>query len=602
MVRTLAHARIAAIVAAAGLGIAIMWGAGVSRAEPQRGDRLAAEEAVQEALQREMYGLASERERLLQAAAVHSPQFAPAQWHLGKVMDSRHRWISADDFIGQWVASRKNKLYELARDKAADTVEGQLSLAEYCRREKLPGQMRAALSRVLDHDPNHAAAREALGFVRMGPLWLSREEVEAEEAIARAQEASVAKWSDDLSEIAREFTSDSPKRRTMAAEKLLKITDPSAIAAMERIISPVSDEAARAVLAVLANMPDLEASLSLARHAVMYPSLPIREAASLALAKRDLHSYAPALVNLMVTPVESRAAVGPLPGGRIGFRQVFVRESIDRQDVLLMDTEYERVSNGGSEEDARRRAAGDIAGSARRRLERSERESEATVRLNERIAWVLNWATQQSLPASPESWWQWWNDQNERLPGSQKTMAVSQVYRQVQITDPVPITGIGSGIQSGGGGGECLVAGTLIWTASGPKAVDKVQRGDLVLAQDPDSGELAFKPVLQTTTRPRGKIVKFTAGQETFECSGGHVFWVAGDGWKKASELQSGMLLHTACGPVPIVSVETGSEAETFNLVVADFATYFVGQQKVLSHDFTLRRATTALVPGLKPQ
>ena len=56
------------------------------------------------------------------------------------------------------------------------------------------------------------------------------------------------------------------------------------------------------------------------------------------------------------------------------------------------------------------------------------------------------------------------------------------------------------------------MAGTLVWTASGPVAVEKVQRGDLVLSQDVDTGELSFKPVLRTTTRPRGKIVKFTTG------------------------------------------------------------------------------------------
>jgi hypothetical protein len=351
---------------------------------------------------------------------------------------------------------------------------------------------------------------------------------------------------------------------------------------------------------VLKEMPEPEASLSLARHAVLYPSLPVREEASLALARRDLHSFAPALIDMMVKPIESRAALAPLAGGRIGFRQVFVRETADREEVLVLDSEYERVARGGSREDARRRAAGDILTTAVRGLSERERRNETALRLNERIAWILNRATQQSLPASPETWWQWWNDQNERVPADQKTVAVSQVYRLVQIVDPVPqFTG---GIQSGGGGGECLVAGTLVWTASGPTAVERVQRGDLVLAQDVESGELTFKPVLQTTTRPRGKTVKFTAGHETFECSGGHHFWIAGDGWKKASQLEPGMLVHGAEGPLPILTVESGAEAETFNLVVADFSTYFVGQQKILSHDFTPRRPTSAVVPGLKPE
>lgn len=599
MVRTLAPARALALFVAAGLGVVLVWGA-VSRAETQHADRAAAEEAVQEALQREIYGLASQRESLLHAAIDRSPQYAPALWHLGHVKDARNRWITSGDFIERWTASRATKRYLAEREKAADTVEGQLALAEYCRREGLTEQMRSHLTRVLEHNPNHEAARAALGFRRMGPLWLSRAEIEAEEAITRAQEESVRKWRSTMEELAAALNSDSPRRRSSAAQRLRELRDPSAIAAMERIVSPTSDDAARAVIAALAAMSEPEASLSLARHAVYYPSLVVREEASSALGRRDLHSFVPGLLEMMVTPVTSRVAAVALPGGRIGYRHAFVRETADRQDVLVLDTEYVRVAQGGSRADATRRAVFNVVSTARQRELGVEQQNQTTIRLNERLAWVLNRATQQDLPASPETWWKWWNDQNEILPASQKTQAVSQVFRRVQIADPVPITG--GGIQTGGGGGECLAAGTLVWTASGPVAVEKVQRGDLVLSQDVESGELSFKPVLRTTTRPRGKTVKFTAGLETFECSGGHVFWVSGEGWMKASQLESGMLLHTASGPATIVSVDRGSDAETFNLVVADFSTYFVGQQKILSHDFTLRRATSAVVPGLKPE
>ncbi|HZL90336.1 MAG TPA: polymorphic toxin-type HINT domain-containing protein [Pirellulaceae bacterium] len=602
MVRTLARAKVA-IGFAPVFAIVVFISASAVWAETKRESRLAAAADVKEALQREIYGLTAERESLLLAAAKRAPTYAPARWHLGHVQDARKRWMSADDFIEQCIGSRNIKLYEAARQKAADTIEGQLTLAEYCRREGLDDQMRAALTRVLEIDPNHEGARAALGFVRMGPLWLSRAEMEAEEALARAEEESVSRWRSDMEEFAKAFASESTSRRAAAKGRLLSLHDSSAIAAMERIVSPVSDEAALAVIGTLSESRDLEASLSLARHAVLYPSLPVREAAADALARRDLHSYVPSLVNMMTTPIESRVASTPLPGGTIGFRQVFRRDTFDRQDVLVLDTEYERFAQpGGSRAGARGLAAADARNTAGRRVLGAERQNDLTLRLNERIAWVLNRATQQELPPSAETWWQWWNDQNERLADNQKTQAVSQVYRRVQIIDPVPVMSIGSGIQTGGGGGECLVAGTLVWTASGPTAVERVNRGDLVLSQDVETGELSFKPVLRTTTRPVGKIVKFTAGPETFECSGGHVFWVAGEGWRKASQLESGMLLHTASGPAPIVSVETGSDAATYNLIVADFATYFVGQQKILSHDFTLRRATSAVVPGLKPE
>jgi hypothetical protein len=104
-------------------------------------------------------------------------------------------------------------------------------------------------------------------------------------------------------------------------------------------------------------------------------------------------------------------------------------------------------------------------------------------------------------------------------------------------------------------------------------------------------GDLAF-----------GKLLKVEAGSDTFQTSGGHLFWVAGEGWKKSRELTSGQVLHTARGPLHVRSVEQGSEAQTYNLVVADFSSYFVGQTLVLSHDNTVRTPTRTLVPGLKVQ
>ena len=132
---------------------------------------------------------------------------------------------------------------------------------------------------------------------------------------------------------------------------------------------------------------------------------------------------------------------------------------------------------------------------------------------------------------------------------------------------------------------DCLAAGTLIWTARGALPVEQIQVGDLTLSQDPVTGELAYKPVVRTTLRPACELVQIYAGNQMFECSGGHPFWVSGKGWVKARDLQSGSQLHTVNGTLQISSVETGSTQETFNLVVDGFHTYFVGSDKVLSHD-----------------
>jgi hypothetical protein len=146
---------------------------------------------------------------------------------------------------------------------------------------------------------------------------------------------------------------------------------------------------------------------------------------------------------------------------------------------------------------------------------------------------------------------------------------------------------------------SCLLAGTPISTDQGLVAVERLKPGDLVLARDIETGELAYKPVIHTTLRPKKQLLRITAGKDVFEATGGHLFWVSGQGWVRARELKPGLVLHAAGNPVTVLKVEEGAVAETHNLVVADFATYFVGQGQFLSHDNTVRRPTRMIVPGL---
>ncbi len=57
---------------------------------------------------------------------------------------------------------------------------------------------------------------------------------------------------------------------------------------------------------------------------------------------------------------------------------------------------------------------------------------------------------------------------------------------------------------------ECFAAGTIVWTATGSKPIEKIRIGDLILSQDVETGEVALKPVLTTTTRPAEQLVRIT--------------------------------------------------------------------------------------------
>ena len=46
--------------------------------------------------------------------------------------------------------------------------------------------------------------------------------------------------------------------------------------------------------------------------------------------------------------------------------------------------------------------------------------------------------------------------------------------------------------------GSCFVAGTLVATATGYVAIEKIKAGDLVWAWDEETGDVALKPVVET--------------------------------------------------------------------------------------------------------
>ena len=124
--------------------------------------------------------------------------------------------------------------------------------------------------------------------------------------------------------------------------------------------------------------------------------------------------------------------------------------------------------------------------------------------------------------------------------------------------------------------------------------------GDLVLAQNVETGELAYKPVLRTTVREPVELLILKAGEDRIQCTGGHNFWVPGSGWTHARKLKCLTRVHGVAGAVAVDSVRPGPTEKTYNLVVSDWNTYFVGRGKLLVHDVTLPGPTTTDLPGVK--
>lgn len=592
-------------VAAGLIGPAFLAGAERIEARAEAKDSAErATEAVREALQREVYGLTEDRQQLLTAASLAAPDNPAVRWQLGYVRSSTGEWIKAEATRSQKQLALL-KSYEQRRIRAGDQVEGQLELADWCNKQGLRERERVHLLRVCELAPNHAAARQRLGFVRQGNDWISKQEIVQQQQRAAAANLALAYWTPRLEKIAAAIASGDAEKRQAAVAELRGIRDPAALPAMRLVVGTRGEEAELLVVEIITTINDPAATEALARHAAFSPSLKVRKAAAEQLKSRPRAEFVPQVVSSMFTPVVSRISELALPNGRIGYRQEFLREGAENHQLLVLDTQYRRIAAPNA----------NVAGSVRTAILDAQRTSAAlnqaaaaqneyTAALNDRLAWVLNQATGANLPAVPDEWWSWWLNENEIYLVNSKSVSSIRQSRTVVIVERDP-TATGPEDRSTPINGpqlrghECLAAGTPVWTDRGEVAIEKILAGDLVLACEVNSGELVYKPVLKTTIRPSEQLVKLRVGKETIETSGGHPFWVSGQGWLKSRNLQAGMVLHTLNGPVHVLEVGVSPAEPTYNLIVADFNTYFVGKQKLLSHDNTILRPTSAIVPGL---
>ena len=590
-----------------------------TRAEKQQNaDRL-----VREALSREVYGMERERQELLNRALKLVPGHPAAHWHTGHVFAGRE-WVKVGDSHETPGQQRRRELYEFQRAKTPDTAEDQLAMADWCANHKQSLREIAHLNRVIQLAPDHATARARLGFQRVGGTWVQSQDIWQGMRDARKVTTSVNKWRPAFESIRKGLREDHPRKQAAAEERLAEILTPENIPALEAVLATDSETCALVAVKTLKDMLGHEAATALTRQAVFSPWSTVRHAAALGLAKHPRDHYVPMMLAELSSPIESRIQTA-LVGGRILYRHSFEREGQDTKQVNVLDTSFERRPSlvltdnptgfvnpvagtqalTAARADTVARAIWDLQVMAGNREWARLRQNVLIHGMNERICLALSVATDEDLPPSPQVWWNWWNEQNEITFADEKPSEVAY-NRDVRVyEDIIQVTGSGGTDGSTGGSRapcECFVAGTPVWTVSGLVDIDKIKVGDLVLSQNPDTGELAYKPVLRVTIRPPEQLIKVRLAsprRTVLEGSGGHPLWVSGEGWVLLRKLRSGMVLHGVDGSVMVSDVDEGSNQQTYNLIVLDFQTYVVGEEKILCHDNTPRGPTNAVVPGL---
>jgi hypothetical protein len=549
----------------------------------------AADGLVQRALLGEAEGRSpGERSRLLVDALQEDPSHSPARWHSGQVRLDQ-RWLKFDEVPALVDADRALMRYHGRRANTPDSIEGHWELANWCAKQGLSDRERAHLNRLLQLSPDHVAARDRLGFVRVDGEWIARSEIARAENESRRAAGDLARWSGTVERIVNDLRADSPRKRKQAQARWDALTDPAAIGAMELALGNGDQASAALLIAKLASIDGHAASLALARQALFHPLGRARAEAAEQLSGRPLEGFVPQLLAGLHTPVQASTEIYREPSGRLVHLQVLAREGRDRREVRVTRTDFAGSRSQGGTRRAAEAAQRDDAELAPEVL----RQNEQTAEMNRRVSAALVAATGEGASYTPEQWWAWWNKKNEVFVAGEKPVVTQYEQREQNVS---------LAAQSSSEGGEsldCLAAGTTVWTDRGAVAIEAVQVGDLVLSQDPESGELAYKPVLRTTVRPASRLVKVTVNGQSLAASGGHPFWVSGRGWLKARELEPGMRLHGVAETVLIEAVEPGNHEQTYNLVVADFHTYFAGADRALSHDNTIRQPTDRVVPGL---
>ncbi len=138
----------------------------------------------------------------------------------------------------------------------------------------------------------------------------------------------------------------------------------------------------------------------------------------------------------------------------------------------------------------------------------------------------------------------------------------------------------------------CFVAGTPVLTEFGPMPIEKVEVGTKVQSRDEKTGRVELKPVtalIHNNGRPLYALVMLQdSGKMTrIEVSDNHPFWVVGKGWIESSQLQRGMHLQGFDNkPVTVANLQAlGRSAKTYNFTVADYHTFYAGENPVLVHN-----------------
>ena len=137
---------------------------------------------------------------------------------------------------------------------------------------------------------------------------------------------------------------------------------------------------------------------------------------------------------------------------------------------------------------------------------------------------------------------------------------------------------------------SCFAAGTAVRTIDGPRPIESLKAGDMVLTQNATSGQIGFSPVINPIHNPPNDTlrIRLAGSDDPVVATGIHRFWKVGQGWAMARDLKPGDTLRAIGGALKVASIEPDRKQPVFNLRVAEGESFFVGDPGLLAHDNSL--------------
>jgi hypothetical protein len=350
-----------------------------------------------------------------------------------------------------------------------------------------------------------------------------------------------------------------------------------------------------------------DATLNLLKYALFSQSEEVRKLAAESLKSRPTTDYVPLLMGAMTAPIEVEFDVVTAPDGMVRMISTLHQSGPEADAAHTQSTNFEVVGAFGRDRlkvdpstvlSNHVSRARELAAETQSQVDSLNAEA---AQRNARIQETLKTAVGMDRGSDPDSYWTAWKQDNELHYDAEPTYESYDEETYIYVYDQAPRYATSSGTVTATSTPttcSCFAPGTPVWTQAGPRPIEQIVVGDLVLAQNSTTGELAYRPVLQTTIGPPIPVLRISLPGETITATLGHRFWVNGRGWQMAKQLKPAMALHAVDQAMDVTAIDKGEDMACHNLVVDEFHTYFVGKSRLLVHDKECPRPTIAVIPG----